>query len=176
MHAGNLHIQGLYRDMLKDADNRLVSDSGWRSNTILNGCRILLAGFMKNESVMGIQSLAVGQGNVVWDTDGVPAPNPETTTALENPAALTIPFADLEIVFLDHKDQAVNTPTPRLQITATLKPGFPAPIAPTSVYPLREFGLWGRLGSKDFLINNIRHPVLLKDNTSTLIRIIRLYF
>lgn len=176
MTSEGLRIKGIYRDILRNAANQVVSDSGWQSNTILNGCRMLLAGFMRNDNVSGIQYLSVGQGDEAWDTDGAPSPNPQTTTGLVSPAAPNVPFSELDVVFLNQQDQVVNNPTPRLQVTATLNPGFPLPIPPATSYPLREFGLFGRLGNTDFMLNNIRHPVLLKDTTSTLIRVIRLYF
>ncbi len=169
-------IKGIYRDILKDTNDRLVSDSGWNNNTILNGCRLLLAGFMKNDIASGIQYLAVGQGQEAWDLEGAPAPDPATTTVLENRAYPSIPFSALEVVFLDSTDNIILEPSSRLQITATLAPGFPAPIAVETTYPLREFGLFGQLGTSEFMINNIRHPVLHKDENATLIRIMRLYF
>ena len=48
-------LKGIYRDILKGADNRIIHDSGWVSNTIVDNCRVLLAGFMKSEPTDGIQ-------------------------------------------------------------------------------------------------------------------------
>lgn len=168
-------IKGIYLDRLYGADGRLCRDSGWQSNTILNGCRFLLAGFMMNETASGISSLAVGQGNPSWDDEGVPAASP-TTTGLVNRFNPPIPFAELDVVYLDANDQVVAGPSMRVQITATLVPGYPAPVAPSISFPLREFGLFGNLNGEDIMINTIRHPVLHKDEASTLIRVIRLYF
>jgi len=169
-------IKGIYRDRLYGADGRLRRDSGWRSNTILNGCRFLLAGFMMNETATGIASLAVGEGDPSWDTDGVPAVSPATTTGLVKRYNPPLPTAELALVYLDTGDQVVAGPSSRVQMTATLVPGYPAPIAPATHFPLREFGLFGRLNGEEVLINTIRHPVLHKDEASTLIRVVRLYF
>jgi hypothetical protein len=169
-------IKGIYRDILKGSDKQTVYDSGWVSNTIVDRCRILLAGFMKNEPSDGIQYLAVGQGLETWDTDGAPAPNPTTTTDLVNQYAPPIPVSELDLVYLDEDDSVVTGPTSRLQITATLEPGYPPPIEPSSTYPLREFGLFGRFDGAEYMINNIRHPVIHKDESATLIRLVRLYF
>jgi hypothetical protein len=169
-------MKGIYRDRLYSAGGSLLRDSGWRHNTILDGCRFLLAGFMINDTASGIASLAVGQGNPSWDVEGVPAASPSATTGLVNRFNPPIPFADLQVVYLDGNDQVVAGPGMRLQITATLAPGYPAPLAPTTSYPLREFGLLAHLNGQEVMINTIRHPVIHKDEASTLIRVIRLYF
>ncbi len=169
-------IKGIYRDILHDAEGRVIEDRGWRSNTILDGCRLLLAGFMMNETAAGITGLGVGQGEARWDTEGVPTPHPGTTTGLLNRYNPLIPFSELDVVYLDQNDQVIVGPGSRLQITATLNPGYPAPTAPLTHYPLREFGLFADLDGTEVMINNIRHPVLHKEETSTLIRVIRLYF
>ena len=169
-------IKGIYHDILKGADDNIIYYSGWRSNTIVHRCRMLFAGFMKNDASSGIQFLAVGQGLKEWDGTGAPEPAPATTTDLFNGYSPPIPVSDLDLVYLDENDAVVIGPTNRLQITATLEPGYPAPILPLTTYPLREFGLFGSLGGTDNMINNIRHPVIHKDSSSTLIRVVRLYF
>ena len=166
-------IKGIYRDMLKGKNNAILFDSGWVPNTIVNTCRTLLAGFMKNESSNGIQYMAVGRGLEEWDANGAPTPDPATTTDLVNRHTPTIPVSNLALVYLDENDVEVPGPTNRLQITATLEPGYPPPLAaPLTTYPLREFGLFG---GADHMINCIRHPVIHKDAAATLIRVVRLY-
>lgn len=173
-HIGG-QIKGIYRDILQDSDSAVIHDSGWVSNTIVERCRILLAGFMRNDSSDGIQHLAFGQGLETWDDDGTPQPDPLATGLVDqyNPP---IPVANLTITYLDENDLEVSAPTSRLQITAILPPGYPVPLAPLTTYPLREFGLFGRFSGTDFMINSIRHAVIHKDASATLIRMIRLYF
>ena len=175
-NESSTRIRGIYHDVLYDPEGRILEDRGWCSNTILDGCRLLLAGFMRNETAGGITGLAVGQGDPAWDTAGTPAPNPATTTGLVSRYNPIIPFSALEVVYLDQNDQIVTGPSMRLQMTATLVPGYPAPTAPLSSYALREFGLLAVLNGSEMMINNIRHPVLHKEEASTLIRVIRLYF
>lgn len=164
-------LRGMYRDILRDARNSVVYDSGWRANTIVDHCRILLAGFMKNESSSGIQFLAVGQGSEDWDSKLL---QPDTTTTdLVKRYDQPIP---VNLVYLDEKEQVVGTPTQRLQITATLERGCPPPLASSNTYPLREFGLFGRFKGNDYMINYVRHAVIHKDNQTSLERIIKLYF
>ena len=169
-------IKGIYHDILKGADDNIIYDSGWRSNTIVHRCRMLLAGFMKNDPSSGIQSLAVGQGLKEWDDTGAPEPDPATTTDLVNGYSPPIPVSELDMAYLDEDDSEVTGATNRLQITATLEPGYPVPVSPLTTYPLREFGLFGRFNGTDYMINSIRHPVIHKDESATLIRVIRLYF
>jgi len=167
-------LRGMYRDILRDARHSVVYDSGWRANTIVDRCRILLAGFMKNESSSGIQFLAVGQGLEDWDSKVLPPD--ATTTDLVTRYEPTIPVNRLSLAYLQEDASVVDYPTNHLQITATLEPGYPTPLAPLNTYPLREFGLFCRFGGNDYMINNIRHPVIHKDATTTLVRVIRLYF
>lgn len=169
-------MKGVYRDRLYGTAGRLLRDSGWQHNTILDGCRFLLAGFMMNETTSGIAFLAVGQGDASCDVDGVPAASPSATTGLVNRFNPPISFADLDVDYLDAHDQVVAERGMRLQITTTLAPGYPVPVTPVTSYPLREFGLFANLNGQEVMINAIRHPVLHKDETSTLIRVLRLYF
>jgi len=179
MDRKGISIKGIYRDILKGPHGDIIYDSGWTSNAIVDRCRILMTGFMKNDPAVpieGIEYLAVGQGLKAWDTTGAPAPDPAAMTDLVNRYTPTIPLADLDLAYLDGNEFEDPGPTSRLQITATLKPDYPAPIAPLTSFPLREFGLFGRFGGNDYMIDVIRHPVIHKDKSATLIRVVRLYF
>lgn len=168
-------IKGIYRDTLVGVDKQLVYDSGWISNTIVDGCHLLLAAFMKNnQTTAGIQFLAVGRGEDNWDSQGIPSSTSDTTY-LSNPAK-DAPINNLQLVYLDDNETVTSNPTNRLQINATLVPNYPLPITALHTYPLREFGLFGRLNGVDYMINHVRHPVIHKDASTTLIRTIRLYF
>ncbi|MFZ5765281.1 MAG: hypothetical protein ACOY4H_06755 [Thermodesulfobacteriota bacterium] len=169
------HLQGIYRDIVKNGEGITVRDSGWTANTIVERCRILLAGFMRNDPSDGIRHLAVGQGLAAWDDGGPPVPDP-VAIGLVTPYTPPVPFAELTVAYLDEGLTEVALPTSRLQITAILAPGYPAPPAGFTAYPLREFGLFGRLNGTEFMINSIRHPVIHKDPAATLIRMIRLFF
>lgn len=171
-----LSIRGIYRDVIRDGQGVVVEDRGWASNTIVTRCRVLLASFLKNESAGGIRHLAVGSGDAAWDSGGAPASDPDATTGLTAPYLPPIDVADLEVAFLDAGDEVQTEASNRLQITATLGPGYPAPVPGLSTYPLREFGLFAELGGGDSMINSIRHPVIHKDAAATLIRVVRLYF
>lgn len=163
-------MKGIYRDILKHPDGRIVFDSGWKSNTIVAAGRTLLAAIMKNDQSRGIQYLAVGKGEDVWDSK--PVPVPDGLLGLVAPAPRD-PHQTLNFAYLDATGNGVDKPTTRLQITATLPQGYPAPLQGTAYYPLREFGLFGGDG---YLINCVRHAVIHKDTAATLVRVIRLSF
>jgi len=170
------NLKGIYRDVLIEPGRGAVFDSGWNSNTIVDQCRMLLAGFIRQDSSAGVQQLAVGQGDQNWDNDGIPTTDPETTTTLVNAHAPSIAHGDLDFIYLDAADNPTAGPTNRLQISATLEPDYPPPLSGMTTYPLREFGLFGQYDGSSYMINCIRHPVIHKGATATLIRVIRLYF
>lgn len=167
-------IKGIYRDCLRDLNGAVLSDSGWRDNMIVLRGRVLLSGFLKNDTSMGIQALQVGRGDPSWDTTPAPLPDPNTLNALVDPSPFTVPVADLVLEYLDSSDNVIATPSNRLQITATLGPNVPP--APPNPFPLREFGLFGKLGGTLQMIDYIRHPLIQKDAITTLERKVRLIF
>ena len=169
-------LKGMYRDIISDPQHGIYLDSGWKNNTIVNRCRMLLAGFMRGDSSSGIQFLAVGQGDPAWDDTAIPPTDPAVTTNLVNPHMPPIPAASLDFTYLDDLDNPIAGPSTRLQISATLAPDYPPPPTGLTTYPLREFGLFGEFDGSSYMINSIRHPVIHKGATATLIRVVRLYF
>lgn len=164
-------LRGMYRDTIYDAENRLVYDSGWDSNRIVVNCRVLLASFMKGVAgTAGISGMMVGSGKPEWDN------KPEDPT--DALTALVTPYPDKpafdpakDISFLDDKNNKTDQPTQRLEITIVLPQNFPEKDKTSA---LREFGLFGN-GYKN-MINCVRHPVIQKTSTETLIRTVWLYF
>lgn len=175
MHS-ELTFKGIYHDRLILQDGSVV-DHDWRSNIIVNRCRELLAAFMLGDSVVGIQYLALGQGDPNWDSTP-PAPPPAGTQQLTDVAPVQIALSDpsMTIAYLNSANAAVAGPTHRLQISVTLAPGTPSPPPGETSYPLREFALFGRYGSEDYMIDYVRHPVIHKGVNDTLVRTIRLVF
>jgi hypothetical protein len=169
-------IRGMYRDVRRDSDGRVIWDSGWRSNTIVTNCKRLLAGFVGGVTPsLGIHGLRVGQGLDTWDLTSPPTPTP-AQTALVDPNPFLVPHGSLQIDYLDGAT-VTQTPTTRLQIIATLGANMPPwPDANHASANLREFGLVGTLGGAETLINYVTHPVIVKDPSSTLTRTIWLAF
>lgn len=177
-------IKGIYRDILKDPGGDVIWDSGWQSNVIVHRCRILLAAFMKNdENSVGIQCLKVGKGDPGWDNMDVPPKpeDPEKTKALVDTHPAKFEIGESNLAYLDENDDTTETPTNVLQVTVTLGVNQPPPPDEAlTYYPLREFGLFGKYGnedeSEDYMIDCIRHPVIRKDKSATLVRVVKLFF
>jgi hypothetical protein len=173
--SGSL-IEGIYRDRLVGPNNEVLLDSGWKSNMIVLRCRVLLAGFMKNEaSARGIQSLKFGKGDAAWDQLAQPPkPDPNSLDQLVDTAPFIIPLANLKLEYLNPRNSDLSAQaTNCVQISATLGPGQPPAPDP---YPLREFGLFGQMNNTEFMIDYVRHPVIEKDSLMTLDRKVRLIF
>jgi hypothetical protein len=169
-------LHGMYRDVLRDRDGRVVWDRGWGRNAIALDCRRLLAGLIGGPAPsLGIQGLRVGQGLDAWDLTSPPVPTP-AQKKLVDPNPFLVPMAALQRDFIDG-GTVTNTPTNRLQIVATLGPNVPPwPDASHTSGNLREFGLVGKLDGIETLINYVTHPVIVKDPASTLTRTIWLVF
>ena len=172
-------IKGIYRDRLLDAGGGGLFDSGWRSNMIVMRARVLIAGLLKDdqdESPLGIQSLKLGRGLASWDNSPPASPDPETMTQLVDQTPYVIPRSSLVLRYLTKSNEISNAPTNRLEVIATLGPGEPSGQGVPSPYPLREFGLFGKLNNTDYMIDYIRHPLIEKDSAVTLERRVQLIF
>ena len=169
-------LQGMFRDILRGPDGRVLWDRGWRRNTIVRDCRRLLANFVGGPTTsLGIQGLRVGQGNPAWDETGTPKAA-ETQTNLVDEKSFLLPRASLQIDFIEG-GTITSSPTNGLQIVATFGPNQPPwPDADHVSGNLREFGLVGGLDGAETLINYVTHPVIVKDPASTLTRTIWLRF
>lgn len=163
-------LRGMYRDTLFDSATRLVFDSGWISNTIVENGRILLASFMKGEpNIDGIYLMKVGKGLDAWSNQ----PEQPAVSATD----LTAPYSNnvlidskQDIFYLDEKNNQTVEPTRRLEIRVVLGQDFPVK---SETSKLREFGLF----SKDLrMINCVYHPLIQKAASETLIRVVRLFF
>lgn len=164
-------MKGMYRDILLNADQQVIYDSGWVANTIVERGRVLLAAFMKGDvRAVGIQYMEVGQGVDTWGTKP-PAVDPRDV-GLTSPYFYHFNFGPADIVYIDDKDTPSMTPTRHLKIQATFEPGKPA----DPPCPLREFALFGKFGDDYYMINSVRHSLIQKAATDTLVRTVQLYF
>lgn len=166
--------KGIYHDRLISPGRQII-DLGWRPNIIVDRCRYLLAAFMKNNKVRGIQLFAVGKGLESWDDEAPPPPS-RTDEELTDPNPLKIKIKPKQIKYLDATGAPVSGPTHRLRITITLEPGTPAIESGETSYPMREFGLFGQFGSEEYMIDYVRHPVIHKLVDDILERTIHLIF
>jgi len=150
-----------------------VIDFGWRSNLVVDRCHDLLAAFLGGVNSRGVRSISVGRGVPEWD-EQPPPPPARRDTQLVDPNPFVIRVRPADMVFLDPDGEPTPGPTSRLRIRVTLPPGRPPVPQGESVYPMREFGLFGSVGNQAFMINSVRHPVVLKAAGDTLERTIEL--
>lgn len=169
-------MHGMYRDVLRDREGRVLWDRGWCRNAIVLDCHRLIAGLLGGPvKSMGIKGLRVGQGLDAWDNAGPPPATPAQKALVDpNPFLVEAGTPALKIDFLEGGTVTGNA-TNRLQIVATLGPNVPPWPDPNTGHAsgnLREFGLVGELDDKETLINYVTHPVIVKDPASTLTRTI----
>ncbi len=167
--------RGIYYDRIITGEGKII-ESGWYSNIIVDRCRQLLAAFMKRDKTSGIKLLAVGKGEESWDTEPPPPPL-RSIEQLTDLKPFNIALKPKMIEYLDAAGKPTSTPTHRIQITVTMEPGTPPPIkSEEKTYPLREFGLFGQVGKKSYMIDYVRHPVIHKAADDKMVRTIRLIF
>jgi hypothetical protein len=175
-----VHIEGIYRDVLRGSAGEAVHDTGWKPNLIVLRCRELLAAFMKGEAAdapLGIQSLKLGRGDPAWDNVPPPPKPPDNSTQLVDNTPFVIPKGSLTLQYLSGNNELSAVPTNRLEIVAIVGPGQPDPqLGLPSPYPIREFGLFGKLKGVDYMIDYVRHPLIEKDAAVTLERRVQLIF
>lgn len=168
-------IKGCYRDVLTDSQGRVQWASGWRPNLIVQRCNVLLAALMKGHLNMGgILYWAVGAGEDDWDTT---PPSPLVTTSQLTREVDRKALTEEHIVYLDHADKPMDSPSNRLEITAIFKG---EDFVSNDTQPLREFGLFGgdatETPDSGLMIDYVIHPrVDLKPET-ILSRKLRLTF
>ena len=162
-------LHGTYRDEVHDWHNHLLFDSGWSANTIVETAWPLIAGLLKNDAnLAGILFWAVGAGDPAWDGARVAA-NPATRQLHDEVQRLPLPPEN--IAYLDLNDATVDTPTHRLEISASFS-------WPNQAQTLREFGLFGgdATATKDsgYLFNYVIQPRIELPAGATLTRRLRL--
>lgn len=169
--------KGIYRDRLFGKRGEYF-DSGWCSNIIVDRCRELIAALMAGSSVaQGIRFIAIGQGDSAWDTTPPAAPT-SGSSALQDtsPFTMEVNMPQITLEYLNAGNVPVAGPTNRLQVTITLEAGTPPLASGEETYPMREFGLFGRIDTDEYMIDYVRHPVIHKGPDDTLLRTIRLIF
>lgn len=182
-------LRGMYRDVLRAPDGRVLWDSQWQKNAIVFDCRRLLAAFVRGGQAgppqpnpktpaLGIRGIRVGSGSPAWDETTTSASPADKDLVDPLPYFLPREDVDFQIDFLDPATSAVTaTATNKLQVVAKFGPGKPDwPKDQHLSSTLREFGLVGQIEQTPVLINYVRHPAIAKDPHSTLERTIWLTF
>lgn len=169
------YFKGRYRDILREHEKKENRDYAWRPNLIVNNGDRLLAALLKRQTAFqGILYLAVGEGNVSWDTS-MPDKSP-TTTSLFNEIK-RFPIAPNQITFLDETNQPTSAPSNRLELTMELAG---SDFVSEGVQYLREFGLFGGdatdAPNSGYMINYVIHHRIDLAPDTQLTRQIRLSF
>jgi hypothetical protein len=183
-----MNIKGEYRDVLS-RNGKVIADTGWKSNTIVDDYGRFLAALMKKDfgdKVVGIDYMAVGSGsansaafkeNVIeffksGKLDQPYKPTPEDWVWANKIEAGTM------IRYLDEKGNVIVDPnkiTNKLEIK--VKFGETEPSGDTLEF--REFALLGIDKSNPdmmFFINYVDHGLITKDPSMELTRTIELTF
>ncbi|HMS82458.1 MAG TPA: hypothetical protein PKD12_02260 [Nitrospira sp.] len=168
-------LQGFYRDQVCNSQNRMIWDSGWRANRIVESCNELLAALMKREpGVSGILYWAVGEGAAAWDSL-MPSPSAGDRKLSAEVARKALSVEN--IAFLDENNQIVDEATPRLQISAAFTRGELGGEGPRF---LREFGLFGgnatNAANTGWMIDYVIHPRIQLSEGMRLTRNLHLSF
>jgi hypothetical protein len=161
-------MQGVYRDVLRDRRGRMVMDSGWRRNTIVDVAWPLIAGLLKNDpGLRGILFWAVGAGRAAWDT--------ARTSAARGTVRLTqevdrMPVAPEEIRYIGSDGSPATDPAPCIELGVAF--------SWREARVLREFGLFGGAATPSpgsgILINYVIHPSVAVPAGQSLTRRLRL--
>lgn len=171
-------IKGAYRDQLFDAEGIVTYDSGWNDNTIMNSFHRLLARLVRHDDALfKTQPISLvmrfGKYSHTWASPPTVAPDDEN---LNEPWNFVLQEKQgLEVAYLDDNGVVQTNPSNRVQLIATLGPKMPE----DAVCPLGEFAVYIRFGTSNdhiHIINHVRHHLISKASTDTLIRQIRFTF
>lgn len=182
-------IRGKYRDVLIKPDQSVIYDSGWHSNHIVEECYAFLSYLTMGQNggnnmdidPFGICAMRLGQGEEPWDPE---IPRAEPIKDLINPYDLgegedkedkdiAIGPDNIEPIYkTDETDKTVIG----LRATVIIAAGVPKPQEGSTFCPLREFGLFGRVGNNIFMVNYVKHYLIEKEQSTPLIRTVELEF
>jgi hypothetical protein len=136
--TGGWEPSGEYRDVLLGADGRVVWETAWERNLIVNSFRRLLAALVKGDAQgVPIAFWAVGTGNPSWDAGTVPTDAARRARAglFTETGRKAVPPGQITFVG--------GTFTNRLEITQSFTTAdIPSGAGNPADLQLREFGLF----------------------------------
>lgn len=176
MEKINFKVVGRWFDVLTYEDGTVENgqhgDFEWGYNQIQNTCAVLLASLLKGEATHSpINFLAIGSGNIAWDTVP-PTKSYDQTTLTTEFFRKAVNLTDM--TYLDPDTDLVSvTPTRKIEIGVTLLPG-------EATGSLREFALFGGTATAAVdsgeMVNWITHALIDKDIALQIFRRIRIEF
>lgn len=173
------NVKGRWRDVvtrrMPDGTEKVVEDTGWKSNMIVQGMPKLLAGLMRNEStyIGGILQHAIGNGNPAWDIPGPPTPAYNSTQLV----AEYFRKPPTSISYLD----PLGLPSPVITGSILIQTVFDYGEANGMAGEyIREQGLFGGtatgVGNSGIMANLIYHVAKWKDSNVKITRYINIIF
>lgn len=170
-------IKGEWRDQVikKDpetGEERLIEDTGWKSNQIVTNVQPLLAGLMANEVSFtgGILFHAQGRGNASFDVT-LPTPSFSETSLRDE-------FFRKEPDSITFIDETTGNPAGPGIFTRVIRVKTIIDFDEANGEIIREHGLYGGTATSTqdsgLLANLIFHTARFKDNTIKLIRFVQL--
>ena len=102
---------GICRDILLRPVGQVLDERGWVRNTIVDSCRVSLAGFTANkepEKTCGIQCLAVERRRSEWGRNGILSSVPAVNLQLEDSSPEKILLKQLDLEYLVDHDEKVD--------------------------------------------------------------------
>lgn len=172
-------IHGFWKDVIErkrpDGTDEVVEETDWKSNLIVVGMGVVLAGLLKGDPDFagGIIRHAVGRGNPAWDIPGPPAPSYGATSLVDE----YFRKAPTAISYLDPGGAPVVGPTRSILVQTVLDYGEAN--GGGGEY-IREQGLFGGLATDTLgsgtMINLIYHVAKFKNSGIKITRYINLQF
>lgn len=161
-------MRGTYRDVVREPRGRMLADTGWRENTIVDSAWPLIAGLLKNDpGLRGILFWAVGVGRAAWDT---------AHASVDTGAVRLVDEVDRLAVAAGAMHYVGANANPSLAPTACIEVGAAFTWRQDRV--LREFGVFGGDATpargSGTLINHVIHPRMEIAAGRTLTRRLRL--
>ena len=172
-------LRGEWRDQVitKDpetGEERLIEDTGWKSNQIVTNVQPLLAGLMSNEVSFtgGILFHAQGRGNPSWDVT-LPTPSFSETSLRDE-------FFRKEPDSITFIDETSDEPAGSGVYTRVIRVKTIIDFNEANGEIIREQGLYGGTATaatdSGLLANLIFHEARFKNDTIKIIRFIQLTF
>lgn len=166
MKNKQLHMDGVYKDIIRYSDGRVV-ETDWSHNLIVSSALNLITALLANVGgVSGIQYWAVGSGYQSWDSA---MPNPSLSAKTLTTEIGRKAISSDNIRFIDSEGLPSETPTNKIEVSCFFG-------ADDCNGLWREFGIFGgdatTKQNSGILIDKKHHPLITKNNEMTIERTI----
>lgn len=166
MKDKQLHMDGVFKDVIRYSDGRVV-ETEWSHNLIVSSALTLLTSLLTNqEGVKGMQYWAVGSGYQSWDNS---MPNPTSSAKALTTEIGRKALTPESVRFIDSEGSPTDTPTNKIEVSCFFE-------ADDCNGLWREFGIFGGNATEEagtgILIDKKHHSLITKTNEMTVERTI----